>query len=54
MLMLEITYALRNGFSIYYIKYNFNAEVYIPLVTGISMISGMVGGIMYSLYNQKY
>lgn len=45
MLMLEITYALRNGFSIYYIKYNFNAESYIPVVTGISIVSGMIGGI---------
>ena len=45
MLMLEITYALRNGFSIYYIKYNFNAELYIPLVTGISITTGMLGGI---------
>lgn len=45
MLMLEITYALRNGFSIYYIKYNFNAEVYIPVVTGICIVSGMLGGI---------
>ena len=45
MLMLEITYALRNGFSIYYIKYNFNAELYIPVVTGISIVSGMIGGI---------
>ena len=42
MLMLEVTYALRNGFSIYYIKYNFNAEVYIPIVTGISMVSRCV------------
>ena len=45
MLMLEITYGLRNGFSIYYIKYNFNAEVFIPVVTGISMVSGMLGGL---------
>ena len=45
MLMLEITYGLRNGFSIYYIKYNFNAEVFIPVVTGISMMSGMLGGL---------
>ena len=45
MLMLEITYALRNGFSIYYIKYNFNAELYIPLVNGISITTGMLGGI---------
>ena len=43
--MLEITYGLRNGFSIYYIKYNFNAEVFIPVVTGISMVSGMLGGL---------
>lgn len=45
MLMLEVTYGLRNGFSIYYIKYNFDAEVFIPVITGISMVSGMLGGL---------
>ena len=53
MLMLEVTYALRNGFSIYYIKYNFNAEVYIPIVTGISMVSGMAGGLCTPFITQK-
>ena len=53
MLMLEITYALRNGFSIYYIKYNFNAEVYIPVVTGISIVSGMIGGICTPAITKK-
>ncbi len=53
MLMLEITYALRNGFSIYYIKYNFNAESYIPVVTGISIVSGMLGGICTPIITKK-
>ena len=54
MLMLEITYALRNGFSIYYIKYNFNAELYIPIVTGISIVSGMLGGICTPAITKKF
>ena len=54
MLMLEITYALRNGFSIYYIKYNFDAELYIPIVTGISIVSGMLGGICTPAITKKF
>lgn len=53
MLMLEITYALRNGFAIYYIKYNFNATAFIPVVTGISMVSGMIGGLAAPTLTKK-
>lgn len=54
MLMLEVTYALRNGYSIYYIKYNFNAEAYIPVVTGICIVSGMIGGICTPVITSKF
>lgn len=54
MLMLEITYALRNGYSIYYIKYNFNAESYIPVITGICIVSGMIGGICTPTITGKF
>ena len=46
MLVLELSNSIKGTISIYYIKYNFNAEMMIPVVTSIGMAASILGGIM--------
>lgn len=46
MLILEFSGALKNGVSIYYIKYNFNAEMFIPITGSLGIAASIVGGIL--------
>lgn len=46
MLVLELSNSIKGTISIYYIKYNFNAEMMIPVVTSIGMAASILGGIV--------
>ena len=46
MLVLELSNSIKGTISIYYIKYNFNAEMMIPVVTSIGMAASILGGII--------
>lgn len=46
MLVLELSNSIKGTISIYYVKYNFNAEMMIPLVTSIGMAASILGGII--------
>lgn len=46
MLVLELSNSVKGTISIYYVKYNFNAEMMIPIVTSIGMAASILGGII--------
>lgn len=46
MLVLELSNSIKGTISIYYIKYNFNAEMMIPVVTSLGMAASILGGII--------
>lgn len=46
MLVLELSNSIKGTISIYYIKYNFNAEMMIPVVTSLGMAASIIGGII--------
>lgn len=46
MLVLELSNSIKGTISIYYIKYNFNAEMMIPVVTSLGMAASILGGIV--------
>ena len=46
MLVLELSNSIKGTILIYYVKYNFNAEMMIPIVSSIGMAASIVGGII--------
>ncbi len=46
MLVLELSNSIKGTISIYYIKYNFNAEMMIPVVTSLGMAASILGGVI--------
>ena len=46
MLVLELSGSIKNTISIYYIKYNFNAEMMIPVVTSVTLVASILGGLI--------
>ena len=46
MLVLELSSSIKNTISMYYIKYNFNAEMMIPVVTSVAMVASILGGLI--------
>ena len=53
MLVLELSTAIKNTISIYYIKYNFNAEMMIPVVTSVTLVASILGGIISPYLTKK-
>lgn len=53
MLILELTGALKNGVSIYYIKYNFNAEMFIPITGSLGLAASILGGVLSPYLSKK-
>ena len=46
MLVLELSGSIKSTILIYYVKYNFNSEMMIPVVSSIGMAASIVGGIL--------
>ncbi|MDU1969053.1 MAG: MFS transporter, partial [Clostridium perfringens] len=46
MLVLELSGSIKNTIAIYYVKYNFNAEMMIPVVSSVGMGASILGGVM--------
>ena len=46
MLVLELSNSIKGAICIYYVKYNFNSEMMIPIVSSIGMAAGIVGGMI--------
>lgn len=53
MLILELSGSIKNTIAIYYIKYNFNAEMMIPIVTSIGLVASILGGLISPLLTKK-
>lgn len=53
MLVLELSGSIKNTISIYYIKYNFNAEMMIPVVTSIGLVASILGGLISPYLTKK-
>ncbi len=53
MLVLELSGSIKNTISIYYVKYNFNAEMMIPVVSSVGMGASILGGIMSPFLTKK-
>lgn len=53
MLVLELSGSIKNTISIYYIKYNFNAEMMIPVVSSIGMAASILGGLISPYLTKK-
>lgn len=53
MLVLELSGSIKNTISIYYIKYNFNAEMMIPVVSSIGMVASILGGLISPYLTKK-
>lgn len=53
MLVLELSGSIKNTISIYYIKYNFNAEMMIPVVTSVTLVASILGGLISPYLTKK-
>ena len=53
MLVLELSGSIKNTISIYYIKYNFNSEMMIPVVSSIGMVASILGGLISPYLTKK-
>ena len=53
MLVLELSGSIKNTISIYYIKYNFNSEMMIPVVTSITLVASILGGLISPYLTKK-
>lgn len=53
MLVLELSGSIKNTISIYYIKYNFNAEMMIAVVSSIGMVASILGGLISPYLTKK-
>lgn len=53
MLVLELSGSIKNTIAIYYVKYNFNAEMMIPVVSSVGMGASILGGVMSSFLTKK-
>ena len=53
MLVLELSGSIKNTISIYYINYNFNAEMMIPVVTSIGLVASILGGLISPYLTKK-
>lgn len=53
MLVLELSGSIKNTISIYYIKYNFNAEMLIPVVTSVTLVASILGGLISPYLTKK-
>ena len=53
MLVLELSSSIKGTILIYYIKYNFNSEVMIPVVSSIGMAASIVGGVISPYISSK-
>ncbi|WP_294129568.1 MFS transporter [uncultured Clostridium sp.] len=53
MLVLELSSSIKNTISIYYIKYNFNAEMMIPVVTSVTLVASILGGLISPYLTKK-
>lgn len=53
MLVLELSGSIKNTILIYYVKYNFNSEMMIPVVSSIGMAASIVGGIISPYISSK-
>ena len=53
MLVLELSGSIKNTISIYYIKYNFNAEMMIPVVTSVGLVASILGGLISPYLTKK-
>lgn len=53
MLVLELSGSIKSTILIYYVKYNFNSEMMIPVVSSIGMAASIVGGIISPYISSK-
>ena len=53
MLVLELSGSIKTTISIYYIKYNFNAEMMIPVVTSVTLVASILGGLISPYLTKK-
>ena len=53
MLVLELSSSIKSTILIYYVKYNFNSEMMIPVVSSIGMAASIVGGIISPYISSK-
>lgn len=53
MLVLELSGSIKNTIAIYYVKYNFNAEMMIPVVSSVGMGASILGGVMSPFLTKK-
>ena len=53
MLVLVLSGSIKNTISIYYIKYNFNAEMMIPVVTSVTLVASILGGLISPYLTKK-
>ena len=53
MLVLELSGSIKNTIAMYYIKYNFNAEMMIPVVTSIGLVASILGGLVSPFLSKK-
>ena len=53
MLVLELSGSIKGTILIYYVKYNFNSEMMIPIVSSIGMAASIVGGIISPYISSK-
>ena len=53
MLVLELSNSIKGTILIYYVKYNFNAEMMIPVVSSVGMGASILGGIMSPFLTKK-
>ena len=53
MLVLELSGSIKNTLAMYYIKYNFNAEMMIPVVTSIGLVASILGGLVSPFLSKK-
>ena len=53
MLVLELSGSIKNTISIYYIKYKFNAEMMIPVVTSVTLVASILGGLISPYLTKK-
>ena len=53
MLVLELSGTIKNTITIYYIKYNFNAEMMIPVVTSVTLVASILGGLISPYLTKK-
>ena len=54
MLVLELSGSIKNTISIYYIKYNFNAEMMIPVVTSVTLVASILGDLIFPYLIKKH